>query len=261
MHEFQEKAVVLETKELSRNVVRLRVRSTGIASEARPGQFVMVRIGSSSTPLLRRPFSIHKVKKNSLSLLYKVVGQGTEQLRRTAPGEELDLLGPLGRGFPLPGKGEKICLVGGGMGIAPLTFLAQRIAAMKRDFSSDRVLLGAATASELQPLVRDFSALGFQVKEATDDGSLGYKGVVTALLPPLLSDCQRIYVCGPHTMMAAAAGLCHTAGVTCLVSLETHMACGLGACLGCTIFASDGSYRHVCKNGPVFNAKEVAWML
>lgn len=261
MTEFQEKSLVRASERLSEAVFRLTVHAPQIARSAQPGQFVMIRSGAGLDPLLRRPFSIHQVTGDGeLQLLFKVIGKGTKYLSELREGDTTDLIGPLGRGFNLQGE-EPACLIGGGMGIAPLYFLAKRISQLVRRQGKDVVLLGARNGTELSPLVRGFTDLGYQVDMATDDGSLGHHGFVTELLQGVLSRVGRVYVCGPETMMGRVAGQCREAGVGCQASLETHMACGLGACLGCTVPGVDGNYRHVCKHGPVFDAQEVLWKL
>ncbi len=258
MTKFQEKAQILDRQELAAGVFRLTLHAPLIAGSAHPGQFVMVRVGELFDPLLRRPFSIHQVAAGGdLQLLFKVVGRGTGCLARMEPGREVDLLGPLGRGFRLQ-REDPVCLVGGGMGIAPLYFLGKRLLQHARLPEFDPVLLGAASQQELALLADDFFGLGYDVRTATDDGSLGHHGFVTDLLDAVLPRVSKVYVCGPYPMMRIAAAKCLAAGVACEVSLETHMACGLGACLGCTVQAQEG-YAHVCIQGPVFEATEVAW--
>ena len=259
MVEFQEKSDILRTEQLTEGIFRLTLNAPRIAAAVRPGQFVMVSCGPDLDPLLRRPFSMHQVNRDGqVQILFKVVGRGTHLLARTRPGESLSLLGPLGRGFSLQTDGA-ICLVGGGMGIAPLLFLASRLGELSGGHRSPLVLLGARSAQELAPLAAGFVALGCEVLTATDDGSLGHHGPVADLLPDQLGRTDRVAVCGPFAMMAAVAALCQASSTPCQVSLETHMACGLGACLGCTIHGADGNYRHVCKHGPVMAAEEVAW--
>ncbi len=261
MPNFQEKAVVQAQVELAPDIYRLTVHSPQIAQAAAPGQFVMIKSSDTSDPLLRRPFSIHNITSGGmLHLLYKVIGKGTRCLTDLEPGDQTDLIGPLGRGFRYSAQ-EPACLIGGGMGIAPLLFLAKSLQTVANPRQDHTILLGARNATELTPLVEDFQQLGYQVLSATDDGSLGHHGFVSELLEQVLPAVTRVFVCGPHPLMAAIARQCRTGGVACQASLETHMACGLGACLGCTIFAHDKSYRHVCKHGPVFNADEVLWTL
>ena len=177
-----------------------------------------------------------------------------------AAGDELDIIGPLGRWFDLSGSGP-ICLIGGGMGIAPLFFAAQLLAQSGRPVNQDHILLGARNRNELHSFMDKFSALGFPVKVASDDGSMGHHGFIPDLLDPVLPTVQQVCTCGPFPMMKGIVSKCFKADVGCQVSLETLMACGLGACLGCTVNGADGNYLHVCQQGPVFNSREVAWNL
>lgn len=261
MGEYQEKSIIKKREELTPDVIRLTVHSPQIAGDAQPGQFVMVRVGDSLDPLLRRPFSIHRVNKDgTLSLLFKIVGKGTNLLAGLTPGAKLNLIGPLGKGFNLDPEGS-FCMIGGGMGIAPLYYLAQEFRRSENKGNDQPVLLGAQTQTELLLLADEFTELGYSVLTATDDGTLGHHGFVTELLDEILKKVTMVYVCGPIPMMKIVAEKCANAGVACQVSLETHMACGLGACLGCTFPAHGGGYKHVCKDGPVISADEVEWTL
>ncbi len=259
MPEFQEKCSVSAIEQLSADVFRLSVHAPLIAAAAHPGQFVMVRVMDGFDPLLRRPFSLHQQFANgTLMLLFKVVGQGTRILAGLGHGDEIGLIGPLGRGFDLSCN-EPVCLIGGGMGIAPLSFLAKRLALSGRDTSRDFVLLGAANDQEIRLLADEFLHFGYNVLSATDDGSMGHHGFIPELLDDVLPRVTRVFTCGPYPMMKSIAAKSEAADVVCQVSLETHMACGLGACLGCTVAGKEGGYVHVCKQGPVFNSGEVAW--
>lgn len=262
MSEFQQKAPIISKEKLTRDVFRITVQASSIAEEAKPGQFAMIKAQETLDPLLRRPLSIHKVSpaNGTLSFLFKVVGKGTAMLAGLNPGAEINVVGPLGKGFDLSTTGS-FCMIGGGMGIAPLYFLAQKHLELKRALDNPPILLGAQTQSELLQLSEEFIELGYPVHTATDDGSLGHHGFVTELLDDILTKVKQVYVCGPMPMMRIVANKCLEAGVPCQVSLETHMACGLGACLGCTFPAAEGGYKHVCSDGPVFNAREVLWTL
>ncbi|WP_310600664.1 dihydroorotate dehydrogenase electron transfer subunit [Desulfobulbus sp.] len=256
MPEYQENSIIDSIDRLAESFYRLSLRAPRIASAARPGQFVMVSCGPFLDPLLRRPFSIHRCNgSDTLQLLIRVVGRGTELLARCRPGQNLNLIGPLGHGFNPPAAKTPICLIGGGIGIAPLLFWAERLEPPERC----TVLLGSRTGEELIQLAAGFRDLGCRVEIATDDGSLGHHGLVTDLLAAHLPATAKAYACGPMPMMAAVAQICRDAKVACEVSLEAHMACGLGACLGCTVHGTGNRYLHVCKNGPVVNAEEVAW--
>ncbi len=261
MSEFQEKALIITKETLTRDVFRLTVQAPLIAESAQPGQFVMIRVQETLDPLLRRPFSIHKISPDgSVSILFKAIGKGTRMLAALDPGMEISIIGPLGRGFDLSSSAS-FCMIGGGMGIAPLYFLAQQLLGVQRALDNPPVLLGAQTQPELLLLAQEFTELGYPVHTATDDGSLGHHGFVTELLDDILENVQQIYVCGPMLMMRTVVNKCLQANVACQVSLETHMACGMGACLGCTFPATEGGYKHVCKDGPVFSAEEVLWTL
>ena len=259
MSQFQEKSVLLANERLSANYFRLILAAPQIAAQAQPGQFVMVACGSTLDPLLRRPFSIHRCPGDgSLHLLIKIAGKGSRLLAELAPGEPVDLLGPLGHGFVWQPDLPSV-LVGGGVGIAPLLFLTEQYTQHQVNRFPLHVFLGAQSGDDVRQLAKEFDALGCSVTIATDDGSLGHHGLITEPLQPVLPQFRKAYVCGPTAMMAATATLCKAAGIVCEVSLEAHMACGLGACLGCTVHAADGGYRHVCKHGPVMSAEEVAW--
>jgi len=252
----QQQSRILANEQLTADVFRLTVHAPEITAAAAPGQFVMVRAAESLDPLLRRPFSIHsRGADGSLSLLFKVVGRGTALLAKAKPGDVLDLLGPFGKGFDMSAADKPVCLIGGGMGIAPLLFLAQKLPGRKY------ALLGARCHDELAQLAKEFAELGCAVQLATDDGSLGHHGFIPDLLDEILPQISRVCACGPSPMMRCVARKCRAAGTPCQVSLETHMACGMGACLGCVLPGADGRQAHVCTDGPVFNAEELAWQL
>lgn len=258
---YQQLAEILRAEKLSSDICRFTVKAPGIAASSRPGQFVMVRAGEGLDPLLRRPFSIHQVAEGGvLQVLFKVIGKGTKALARLQPGQYMDILGPLGRGFSIA-ENKQHCLIGGGIGIAPLLFLAKKML-KKIEPSSIKVLLGARTKDELASLQDDFASLGLNVQAATEDGSLGKKGLVTDLMVLVHhEDPVTVYTCGPHPMLRAVVQLCRSNKWDCQVSLETMMACGLAACLGCAVPRPDmQGYVHVCKDGPVFDADEVAWL-
>ena len=257
MPEFQKNYTVRLVEHLGAQIVRLSLDAPEIAAIVRPGQFVMAACGQAQDPLLRRPFSVHsRPTAGVIQLLFRVVGRGTALLAQTVEGDEISLVGPLGRPFGQPTDGE-ICLIGGGIGSAPLLFLAQWLV---EQGTIPLVLLGAASAAELEAQQEGFRELGCAVHVSTDDGSLGHRGFVTELLPALSAKISKIYTCGPMPMMAAVARFCADR-IACEVSLETHMACGLGACLGCAIPipGRPDSYQHVCKHGPVFQASAVQW--
>jgi len=258
MIEIQEKAPITHCEFIADDIFLLALHSPRIAKTALPGQFLMIHIGFFDDPLLRRPFSIHQVSpEGKIEILIKIVGRGSKVLTTLKTGMDIDIIGPLGRGFFTNPQGP-VCLVGGGMGIAPLSFLGKRLQRTKSP-PAGHVLLGARTGTEVELFQNQFSAMGYRVGIATDDGSLGHHGFVTELFDDLLASVRIVYVCGPQPMMRKIALKCIEHEIECQVSMETVMACGLGACLGCTITGNDDSYLHVCKDGPVFEAEEVAW--
>lgn len=246
------KAKVIGQRVLNSTTKLIDVYAPEIAAQAAPGQFVNVRVCKHTAPLLRRPFGVAGVdrEKGYFTMIYRIIGEGTHILAEACTGDELSIVGPLGHGFDLSAK--QPLLVGGGLGLAPLLFLAAGFGEGVSD-----ILMGGRTAEELfwTQLYEGFCTHTYLT---TDDGSAGTKGTVMALLPQLLAeggyDC--VYVCGPVPMMRAVAQACLAAGVKCQVSLEKYMACGLGACLSCAC-EGVGKRIKVCKDGPVFWAEEV----
>jgi len=229
-----------------------------IAQRVYPGQFLSIRLSDKLEPLLRRPFSVHRVNGPAVEIFYQVVGVGSRILSGKKAGEFLSIIGPLGNGFNLPpaANGFEPILVAGGMGVAPLLFAAEKLKACRT-----LVFIGAKTKSQLL-CQKELKDLGCRVKVATDDGSQGFKGKVTDLLRHFLSKagCQLpvIYACGPRPMLKAVSCIARDYGLPAEISLEEHMACGIGACLGCVVNTREG-FKRVCKEGPVFNADEVIW--
>jgi len=252
-------------KALAPHIYKLRFASPSMASQARPGQFVMVRPTRCIEPLLARPFSIHRVQGDHLELLFKVLGQGTRQLAEMKKGDLLEVRGPLGQGFTFNFDQEPI-LVAGGMGVAPLLFLAE--AWKKTKFINPKIdpklFIGARTREELLRLTA-FEQAGVKIIACTEDGSFGEKGLVTRLLDKNIrkpSPPVAMFACGPKPMLKAVRAWVVERGISCQLSLETHMACGLGACLGCVVARKNDqgvSYVNVCQQGPVFEAREVLW--
>jgi len=228
---------------------------------SQPGQFVHVKINQTGDPLLRRPFSIHRIDlaQGTISLLYAVVGKGTTIMALDLPGKKVGILGPLGTGFSLPDtKPHHVVLIGGGLGAAPLLFTAERL--VEKDIQTT-VILGYADKHRAM-LEGDFKRLGVKTYISTEDGSVGNKGYPTEVLEEMISSekIDAVLTCGPEIMMHKVAIICEYAGVNAWVSLEEKMACGVGACLGCVVRIRDeaGShYEKACKEGPVFKASEV----
>ncbi len=242
---------------LAGGVFRLTLEAPELAAAARPGQFVMLGCGSSYDPFLRRPLSIHQVQgaAGAVSFLYQVRGRGTEWLSARRRGDPVSLLGPLGRGFRYEGNSKRALLVGAGIGVAPLLFLAETLMGLNWAMT---ILIGARTRNGI--LCRsDFDRYG-SVLVSTDEGGTGRRGPVTDLFPGVFgkSSYAQIYACGPRPVLRAVQQVSAEKGIPAQVSLEERIACGLGACMGCACQGS-GPFRmvRVCSEGPVFDAAEV----
>ena len=253
---IQENARVIDHKQLTANYFLLTFSSAHISKNALPGQFVNVKVSDDVLPLLRRPISIHQAdpKNNNFKLLYEVVGQGTSKLSQVKPGEEISVLGPLGNGFKI--EKNIAVLIAGGMGIAPLCFLAKEIAKQTKEIYA---FIGAKT-KDLIMCEEGLRALGAKVYPVTEDGSKGEKGLITDVLKNFSVNGPRstIYACGPQAMLKKIASIAEQKKIECQISMEAYMACGIGACKGCAVDTNQG-YKMVCKDGPVFNAKDIKW--
>jgi dihydroorotate dehydrogenase electron transfer subunit len=225
------------------------LESPQIASAAQPGQFAMVQCGEDT--LLRRPFSIHQVDedKNSLALLFSVVGRGTHWLSLSQTGDKIDLLGPLGNGYSIDPTSSKLLLVAGGIGIAPLYFLAQE--ALKGKYSVT-LLYGTADSKRLSITPE------IKLASATEDGTVGHRGMITDLLPEYIDWADQVFACGPSLMYRAMAKMAELKSKPVQISLEVRMGCGLGVCYGCTVKTKSG-LKQVCKDGPVFELNDITW--
>jgi dihydroorotate dehydrogenase electron transfer subunit len=254
-------AIVLAHEEASADYRVLTLRAPELAAGVRPGQFVHVRVPNLDGAVLRRPFSVFTAEGDGFSILYKRVGRGTNAMQGLKPGDPIDVLGPLGNGFPLNRHGTFPLLVAGGYGVAPLFFLAQRLT------SPGLLLVGGATGDHVL-LVDRFQAIGWSVEVATEDGSLGEKGRVTVLLDRWLAQHQandappEAYACGPDGMLRAVGSRAQSGGWNAWLSLDQHMGCGVGACLACVHRLrrkGTTAWGRVCKDGPVFESREIVW--
>jgi len=264
---IRSEARVLENRSEGAKNHRLSLRVPGWPG-SQPGQFAMLSAGACTAvertdPLLPRPMAIYRswgqADGADLEFLYKVVGRGTGLLALAEPGQTVRLVGPLGRGFPIgveAGRGRAI-LVGGGTGIASLYELAGRLLGAGAQVD---VVLGARSAIDLMGR-DDFESLGAPLHLATEDGSAGQRGMIGAPLEALLAEAREatVFSCGPTAMMRHCAELSAKHGARCIVSLENPMACGFGVCQGCAAPLTRGGYALVCREGPVFDASEVAW--
>lgn len=252
---------VVRQTPLSAGYWALDLEAPGLAETARPGQFVHVRVPGLGDVALRRPFSIFGAEGTVLKILYKTVGRGTEQMNRLAPGDAVQVIGPLGNGFPLEPRGVPV-LVAGGYGVAPLCFLAGRLA--RRGVA----LIGGRGAEDVLA-VEAFERLGWPVRVATQDGSLGEAGLVTVPLDRELErlaaagETAELYACGPDGLLKAVGARAAQAGCRAWLSLDKRMVCGVGACLACVqaLRRADGAewIGRVCHDGPIFEAREIVW--
>ena len=258
----QENVEVLWNDRLTPSCYKIGLRAPDSFLTAIPGQFIMLRLGDQMDPLLRRPFSIHQLiirddVFKGIELLYKVVGAGTQKLAQLHSGDRVDILGPLGNGFYIAEHVQRVFIVAGGIGVAPMLFLISYLLEKSIDRSQCHVFIGGKSKADL--LCRDdLSDLGVSVCTTTDDGSFGDQCLVTDPVEIEISDAKPdvIYACGPMQMLSCVVGIAEKHGIECQVSIETMMACGMGACLGCAIESrkEPDRYLHACRNGPVFDA-------
>ena len=243
---------VLSNERLGGDVYCMVVSAPEICREAKPGQFVHIKTGWADSPLLRRPLSVADVQEERLTVIYRAIGTGTGWLAERQRGETVDMVGPLGHGFSL--SAQKPLLAGGGLGIAPLLYLARAFAAQG---TVAALLLADRTAKEISYWQSMFDRLYQDIYITTDDGSAGVHGNALAVLPKAAENRDCIYACGPVPMLKAITKFVEQANIPCQVSLESHMACGLGACQACSCPTAAGVRRRICLNGPVFAAGEV----
>ncbi|MFH2047685.1 MAG: dihydroorotate dehydrogenase electron transfer subunit [Pseudomonadota bacterium] len=231
-------------------------------SVALPGQFVMLRLTSVITPFLRRPFSVHNITENNdsgkcLEILYESVGEFTGRLSEIKADELIDVMGPLGKGFDLAQNYSKIFIVAGGIGVAPMRYLSSYLIEKKHVNPFDIKIFHGARTKECILCRDDFDNLGLEVMVTTDDGSCGEACFITKSVESALAEScpEVIFACGPPEMLKSLAVIANEHEVPCQVSMESLMACGIGACLGCALEGKDNTrYLHVCKDGPVFDA-------
>lgn len=243
---------LLSAKALTTDVFDFVLSAPELAAVAQPGQFAQIRLPGHT---LRRPISICGIDKTAgtLRFVFQIRGEGTAELAQFQPGSQIEILAPLGNGFPVD-RQKRTLLVGGGIGVPPLLGVASEL-------GENAVAVLGFRNKDAVILEEDFQAVGAKTLVATDDGTYGHHGLVTDLCKDQEFDC--VMACGPAPMLRAVTALAQERGVLCYVSLEERMACGIGACLGCAValLKEDGSqyFGHVCKDGPVFESHRVAW--
>ena len=262
---IQENVQVLYNRSIGPSYFRIGLTCHLSYLKATPGQFIMLRVPDRSAPLLNRPFSIHRpILSNKgidgIEILYKVIGDGTRAISLCEPGDKIALLGPLGRGFEVSDTHRRIVIAAGGIGIAPMVFLASVLVRKGIDPNDCTVFIGGRSKADL--LCMDaFIDLNMQLRTTTEDGSEGEPGLITALLEAQITKNPPdiIFACGPVGMLKQVIEIANRHGVACQVSIETMMACGMGACLGCAVENRNRTekYWHACMDGPVFDAETI----
>ena len=252
-----ENSKIIKNRNIKGEYYQIDFYSPEIVKTVFPGQFVHVQVTGLRDKIFRRPFSIFDVSDDGvLSVIYKVVGEGTDILSKLREGEYCNLLGPLGSSYQSPEHNEKALLVVGGYGSASTYLLAKKLK------GKGTIFLGAKNSSELI-LIDEYKKLGFDVKIATEDGSVGKQGLVTSLLAPFLNgENLKVYACGPNPMMYAMGRMLADTKINVELSLDHPMCCGVGACFACVLKVKAGNeqgweYARSCKEGPVFNLKDI----
>lgn len=256
----QESATVVKNEAVSQGVYLMRLKSPQIAQNIQPAQFVQILTDPGLSPFLRRPFSALRTQNDTLDIIYDVIGPGTTRMQEAQAGDTFHVSGPLGQSFAPPSS-KRILLVAGGVGLVPLAFLAWQNPTRRADMI---YLMGAANSTRM-PNMDALLPTDLTRHLATDDGSQGHAGFVTELIAEhIIPNNTTILTCGPHPMMARVAAIAQELNLPCYASLENHMACGFGACVGCvveykTFETEDRRYRRACLEGPVVDAHAIVW--
>ncbi|MBF0595470.1 MAG: dihydroorotate dehydrogenase electron transfer subunit [Candidatus Omnitrophica bacterium] len=256
MKKIQGKYKVVELVRVNDIYYRLVLDAPALAKAVKPGQFVHIRVSDHFEPLFRRPFSVYRALAGKVEIFFEPVGKGSKMLASCKKGDVLDVLGPLGKPFASPSRSVKqIVFVGGGIGVAPFMIFSDTLLKHK----AEKVLLYGGRSKAHTFSLAEFKKNGVKTFISTDDGAVGVKGRVSELFSKIdLAPTTFIYACGPKPMMAAVAAFACDKGLSGEASMEEVMACGLGACLGCSIPTTKG-YRTVCHDGPVFDLKELVF--
>lgn len=249
--------IVLENRQLTEDIYTLKINVDDAVYNALMGQFIHIKCSDSNDPLLRRPISLLDVNipDKTFDIVYQVKGIGTKYLANKKVGDTLDIIGPIGNSFDVSDNNKHIAVIGGGIGIFPLYYLLKNIKSNKDAF------LGFRNKNNIV-MEKDFHQVASNLYISTDDGSYGYNGIITDKFQECLKNKKydMIYACGPVAMLNSVVEVAKLNNIKCQVSLEQRMGCGIGACLVCackTKKDDDWAYKHVCKDGPVFNSEEV----
>lgn len=253
---------LVSKREILPGTVHFVLQAPRISALSRPGQFVMVQVQDGTDPLLRRPISLCGANGDTVEFLVQVRGRGTRIMAAWEPGRTVSLIGPLGNGFSIPDNLKTAVLVAGGIGAAPLLYLAKeltRVSGVKRTFYFGAKTSRERALEEAFPLITEF-----QYFFAAEDGSSGFQGFITSAVAADLAgkrispDQACLFSCGPGPMLKKIAEIAASYGMLCQLSLEARMACGVGACMGCVTPAS-GGLKRVCADGPVFDSRDIIW--
>jgi dihydroorotate dehydrogenase electron transfer subunit len=249
------KATIRENKGLAPGYFAMTLADAGDVARGKPGQFVMIRGQWQSDPLLGRPLSVCRYRpgEDLVKIVYRAAGRGTRLLSEMTARQTVDVVGPLGNPFPAPDDPRRVILVAGGVGAPPLAALAESM--------PDRpvFILGGRTKNDVLFMREDLEEIGIEAVYVTEDGSHGAKGTAVSALEGLVREGDLIYACGPNKMLEQIARIRGEIGCDAYVSFEERMACGVGVCLGCAVPHTSGTYVHVCKDGPVFDVRDIAW--
>ncbi len=251
---------VSEVTYFTNEIVRLSIYQPNTAQNSKPGQFVNIKVSKNVVPLLRRPFSINRVNKDTgtFDILFQVIGHGTRLLSEFKEGDKIDCLGPLGNHFSYPRDSSNCVILAGGLGIAPLEFLAQELLELGNKV---QLFWGNRSRDQFEACQANFENVDCQF--STDDGSWGFKGTVTKLFETTINNRSdnhsSIYACGPAAMLREVQKIAERKNITCQISLENMMACGFGVCMGCNVNSTSPkhNFKYVCTDGPVFDAREI----
>lgn len=257
------KAKIVSIEQLKQDIYKFSVEAKEIVENAKPGHFIEIRVSDSIEPLLRRPISIYNLNREAgiLEFIFQVKGKGTEILAKRKIGEELDILGPIGYGTFEIKDYKNVAIIGGGIGTFPLYELAKEL---KQDTTSNVNIYLGFRSKDYIVLEEEFKQVSDKLIITTDDGTYGIQGFAINELKKDIEqgNIDKIFACGPLPMLKAVQALSLEKNIPCEISLEEKMACGLGVCLGCAVKTAASpkdapEYWHVCKAGPVFNAKDV----
>lgn len=260
---------IISQQEITPGIFHIVIHSPTLSQKSLPGQFLMIRIDDTTDPLLRRPFSLCGAEKGQIEVLFQVKGKGTEIMSRWVTGQVINIMGPLGNGFRMPKNLKTAWLIAGGIGVAPLLYLAKHIKRVNENIDL-KLYMGGKTAKDVS-LLEMFNLNGCDVLVATEDGTKGFQGFVSELFMDhlrrkfsFIKNNHCIFGCGPFPMSKTLANIARINNISCQLSLESHMACGVGACLGCVVNSKNdadfqSSYKRVCVDGPVFDSNEIDW--